>query len=118
MIADYEGDITKLFEGNEDGELPVLATRNLVLFPGVVSPVLIGRTASLNLVNYLKDRQDLLGQQHQRPGQRSRLHLWRRGLQRVHHQRQHPSDRPFVIHPYRPAPARPGFLDAEREAAP
>lgn len=56
MIADYEGDITKLFEGNEDGELPVLATRNLVLFPGVVSPVLIGRTASLNLVNYLKDK--------------------------------------------------------------
>ena len=44
MIADYEGDITKLFEGGENGEVPVLATRNLVLFPGVVSPVLIGRT--------------------------------------------------------------------------
>ncbi len=55
MIADYEGDITKLFEGNEDGELPLLATRNLVLFPGVVSPVLIGRTSSLNLINYLKE---------------------------------------------------------------
>lgn len=38
MIADYEGDITKLFEGSIDGELPVLATRNLILFPGVVSP--------------------------------------------------------------------------------
>ena len=55
MIADYEGDISKLFEGNENGDLPVLATRNLVLFPGVVSPVLIGRTSSLNLVNYLKE---------------------------------------------------------------
>ena len=58
MIADYEGDITKLFEGNENGELPILATRNLVLFPGVVSPVLIGRTSSLNLVNYLKETPD------------------------------------------------------------
>ena len=58
MIADYEGDITKLFEGGENGEVPVLATRNLVLFPGVVSPVLIGRTSSLSLINYLKDRPD------------------------------------------------------------
>ncbi len=58
MIADYEGDITKLFEGNQNGEVPVLATRNLVLFPGVVSPVLIGRTSSLNLVNHLKDKTD------------------------------------------------------------
>ena len=30
MIADYEGDITKLFEGGADGDVPVLATRNLV----------------------------------------------------------------------------------------
>lgn len=58
MIADYEGDISKLFEGNENGEIPILATRNLILFPGVVSPVLIGRTASLNLVNHLKDNGD------------------------------------------------------------
>ena len=58
MIADYEGDITKLFEGGADGDVPVLATRNLVLFPGVVSPVLIGRTSSLNLVNHLKDHPD------------------------------------------------------------
>ena len=56
MIADYEGDITKLFEGDKDGELPVLATRNLVLFPGVVSPVLIGRASSLNLINQIKDK--------------------------------------------------------------
>lgn len=58
MIADYEGDITKLFEGNTDGEIPILATRNLILFPGVVSPVLIGREASLSLVNHLKDKPD------------------------------------------------------------
>lgn len=55
MIADYEGDITKLFEESIDGEVPILATRNLVLFPGVVSPVLIGRIQSLNLIEHLKD---------------------------------------------------------------
>lgn len=58
MIADYEGDVTKLFEESIEGEVPILATRNLVLFPGVVSPVLIGRVQSLNLINHLKDNQN------------------------------------------------------------
>ncbi len=58
MIADYEGDISKLFEGSFGGELPILATRNLVLFPGVVSPILVGRDSSLNLVNELRDKQN------------------------------------------------------------
>ena len=49
MIADYEGDIVKLFEGGNDGEYPILATRNLILFPAVVTPILIGRQQSLNL---------------------------------------------------------------------
>lgn len=56
MIADYEGDISKLLEVEYTGELPILATRNLVLFPGVVSPVLIGRAASLNLVDSLQGK--------------------------------------------------------------
>lgn len=55
MIADYEGDITKLFDGQIDGEMPVLATRNLIMFPGVVSPIIIGRESSLNLMNALKE---------------------------------------------------------------
>lgn len=58
MIADYEGDVAKLFEESIDGDVPVLATRNLVLFPGVVSPVLIGRIQSLNLINHLKENQN------------------------------------------------------------
>ncbi len=36
MIADYEGDVAKLFEESIDGDVPVLATRNLVLFPGMI----------------------------------------------------------------------------------
>ena len=58
MIADYEGDITKLFEGSKDGLYPILATRNLVLFPGIVSPVLVGRSASLNMISSLKNREN------------------------------------------------------------
>ncbi len=58
MIADYEGDISKLLNIDYAGELPVLATRNLVLFPGVVSPVLIGRPSSVSLVNKLKDKEN------------------------------------------------------------
>ena len=60
MIADYEGDITKLFETTVQGEIPILATRNLVLFPGVLTPVLIGRQSSLVLVDRLKSNPDLI----------------------------------------------------------
>ncbi len=58
MIADYEGDVTTLFNTNVEGELPILATRNMVLFPGVISPVLIGRKQSLNLLECMKDTPD------------------------------------------------------------
>ena len=55
MIADYEGDITKLFQVTIEGEVPILATRNMVMFPGVICPILVGRPASLNLVNKMKN---------------------------------------------------------------
>ncbi len=58
MIADYEGDVTTLFNTNVEGEIPILATRNMVLFPGVISPVLIGRKQSLNLLECMKDTPD------------------------------------------------------------
>ena len=60
MIADYEGDITRLLCGGADGDVPILATRNLILFPGVVSPILIGRSVSLNLIDYLKNKEDAI----------------------------------------------------------
>lgn len=50
MIADYDGDISKIFGHNENGTYPILITRNLVLFPGVILPILIGRKASLSLI--------------------------------------------------------------------
>jgi len=60
MIADYEGDITKLFEGDYPSEMPMLITRNLMLFPGVVSPIFIGREASMHLIEYIKGKPDTI----------------------------------------------------------
>ena len=58
MIADYEGDVTNLFNVNIDGELPILATRNIAIVPGVISPVIIGRKQSLNLLDKLRKHND------------------------------------------------------------
>lgn len=58
MIADYEGDVTNLFNVNIDGELPILATRNIAIFPGIISPVIIGRKQSLNLLDKLRKHND------------------------------------------------------------
>ena len=54
MIADYEGDINKLLDINITGDIPILATRNLVLFPGILMPVLVGREPSVKLIKRLQ----------------------------------------------------------------
>ena len=46
-------------EINVKGEVPILTTRNLLLFPGVISPILIGRKSSLALVERLKEHPDI-----------------------------------------------------------
>ncbi len=58
MIADYEGDIHHLFDVKVEGDIPILATRNMVMFPGVISPVLVGRPSSLNLVKKMQNAPD------------------------------------------------------------
>lgn len=58
MIADYDGDISNLFNVNIEGELPILATRNMAMFSGVITPVIIGRKQSLNLLNHIRKTQD------------------------------------------------------------
>lgn len=50
LIADFEGDIAQLFATPFDEILPVLPLRNLMLFPGVVAPVTVGRESSLRLI--------------------------------------------------------------------
>ena len=59
MIADFEGDITTLFTTGQEGNIPVLATRNLVMFPGVITPIVLGREASINLLNELRRHPEL-----------------------------------------------------------
>ncbi len=55
MIADYEGDINALIGVEETTrKMPFLITRNMVLFPGIITPILIGRERSLALMQYLK----------------------------------------------------------------
>ena len=52
MITEITEDVNPETENIEyDKEIPVLALRNLVMFPHVVLPVTIGRNNSLKLVN-------------------------------------------------------------------
>ena len=60
MIADYEGDIESLFDVHVDTDIPILATRNMVLFPGVISPILVGRRSSVNLVRKVHDKESAI----------------------------------------------------------
>lgn len=60
MLSDYDGDPSALAKevGPVDGPIPVLITRNLIPFPGVMTPILIGRQPSLKLLDYLRDHPD------------------------------------------------------------
>jgi len=51
FIADFEGNEEQIFDIKVDDSLPVLPLRNMVLFPGVVLPISVGRKSSLKLVN-------------------------------------------------------------------
>lgn len=60
MIADYDGDINTLFDVNYSGQLPILATRNIVMFPGVICPILIGREQSEMLIKEVEANENLV----------------------------------------------------------
>ena len=49
LVADFEGDESSVFDVEMEPTLPILPLRNMVLFPGVVLPVAIGRKSSLRL---------------------------------------------------------------------
>ena len=61
MIADIEGDFGKLVEGEMPSEVPILPVRNIVLFPGVVAPIIISRESSMKLVRKAEKADSLIG---------------------------------------------------------
>lgn len=61
MIADIEGDFKDLMNVEIPEEVPVLPVRNMVLFPGVLSPILIGRESSMKLVKKAEKTGSLIG---------------------------------------------------------
>ncbi len=50
LVADFDGDESSVFDVEVDETLPILPLRNMVLFPGVVLPVAVGRKSSLRLI--------------------------------------------------------------------
>ncbi len=61
VIADFDGDDKTIFDVKLDKEIPILPIRNMVLFPGVVMPISVGRKKSLELVKDALSSQQLVG---------------------------------------------------------
>ena len=61
MIADVDGDFHDLTNIEMPETMPILAVRSLVLFPGVVSPILIGRESSMTLIRKAEKKNMLIG---------------------------------------------------------
>ena len=50
LIADFDGDMDALLATPFKSPLPAIALRNMLMFPGVVGSVLVGRAISLPVV--------------------------------------------------------------------
>ena len=56
LIADFDGDIAEVFRQRVPGILPVLPLRNMMVFPGVLAPVSVGRESSRLLLDEAHQR--------------------------------------------------------------
>ena len=61
MIADIEGEFGDLMNMEVPDIVPILPVRNLVLFPGVITPILIGRESSLRLTKQAENSGSVIG---------------------------------------------------------
>lgn len=50
LIADFDGNEEAIFVHPLEAVIPILPLRNMVLFPGIVLPVSVGRKSSLRLI--------------------------------------------------------------------
>ena len=62
MVADFEGDVSTLLTAMEPGEYPILCTRDMVMFPTVLTPILVGRAESKAVIQLLeKNPEQIIG---------------------------------------------------------
>lgn len=62
VIADFEGNEEQLMNITvEDEQLAILPLRNMILFPGVLMPVSVGRKASLKLIEEAERKNKYIG---------------------------------------------------------
>ena len=61
MIADIDSIFSDLTNFECPDQLPILAVRNLVFFPGVILPILIGRETSISLVRKAEKNGMIIG---------------------------------------------------------
>lgn len=54
MFAEFDGDIQEIFKKGQEGVMPVLTTRNMIDFPGVLASVTVGRESTRKLVEDLE----------------------------------------------------------------
>ena len=56
LIADFDGDIAEILRQKVPGIVPVLPLRNMMVFPGVLAPVSVGRESSRMLLEEATER--------------------------------------------------------------
>ncbi len=61
MIAEFDGNFSDLLNQSVPNTCGILPVRNVVLFPGIVSSLLIGREASLSLVHKAENSGEIIG---------------------------------------------------------
>lgn len=61
FVADFDGDMSAMFNKKMPETLPILPLRNMVLFPGVVAPVAVGRESSLALIEQAEKTEGFIG---------------------------------------------------------
>lgn len=60
LISDFEGDIEALLHTPHDSSMAALALRNMMLFPGVVGSVTVGRESSLKAIGQAAGKDTLI----------------------------------------------------------
>jgi len=52
FIAEYDGDEKAIYDITFEDVMPILPLRDIVLFPGVILPITVGRTGSINVCRH------------------------------------------------------------------